>query len=60
VRQAGSMPRLEIAPRDGFSPTTLLSAAGTRPEPAVSVPKANDTIPWATATAEPLLDPPGT
>ena len=34
-------------------------AAGTRPEPAVSVPSAKSTRPRATATAEPLLDPPG-
>ena len=31
----------------------LLSAAGTRPEPAVSVPSASGTMPAATATAEP-------
>ena len=36
----------------------LLNAAGTRPEPAVSVPSAKDTRPAATATAEPELDPP--
>ena len=37
----------------------LLSAAGTRPDPAVSVPSASGTRPAATATAEPELDPPG-
>ena len=37
----------------------LLSIAGTRPEPAVSVPSASGTSPAATATAEPELDPPG-
>ena len=37
----------------------LLNAAGTRPDPAVSVPKAKLTSPAATATAEPELDPPG-
>ncbi len=42
----------------GFSPTILLSPAGTRPEPAVSVPSATGTSPAATATAEPELDPP--
>ncbi len=36
----------------------LLNAAGTRPEPAVSVPKAKLTSPAATATAEPELEPP--
>ena len=38
----------------------LLRPAGTRPEPAVSVPSAKGTRPRATATAEPELDPPGT
>ncbi len=37
----------------------LPSPAGTRPEPAVSVPSASGTSPAATATAEPELDPPG-
>ena len=36
----------------------LLKAAGTRPEPAVSVPNENETSPPATTTAEPELDPP--
>ena len=35
-----------------------LKPAGTRPEPAVSVPSANATWPAATATAKPELDPP--
>jgi hypothetical protein len=35
--------------------TKLLKAAGTRPEPAVSVPSENPTSPLATATAEPEL-----
>ncbi len=35
-----------------------LAAAGTRPDPAVSVPSARSTSPDATATAEPELDPP--
>jgi hypothetical protein len=61
VRQAGTTPRVESAPRLGFSPTMLLRAAGTRPEPAVSVPSAKRyTSRRATATAEPALDPPGT
>jgi hypothetical protein len=34
-------------------------AAGTRTEPAVSVPKATSTGPSAAATADPLDDPPG-
>ena len=36
-----------------------LSAAGTRPDPAVSVPSENGTRPAPTAVAEPELDPPG-
>ena len=37
----------------------LLSMAGTRPEPAVSVPNASGTSPADTATADPELEPPG-
>src|SRR3954469_7528951 len=59
VRQACTMPAVETRPRLGFSPTILLRLAGTRPEPAVSVPSASGTRPAATATAEPELDPPG-
>ena len=55
---AGTTPVALSSPRLGFNPTTLLNAAGTRPEPAVSVPSANDTRPAPTATAEPELDPP--
>jgi hypothetical protein len=39
-------------------PTSPWNAAGTRPDPAVSVPSATSTMPSATATAEPLDDPP--
>jgi hypothetical protein len=35
-----------------------LNIAGTRPDPAVSVPSENDTSPAATATADPALEPP--
>src|SRR5258705_12528408 len=59
VRQAGTTPLVEIMPRLGFRPTILLSSAGIRPEPAVSVPSASGTSPAAPATAEPELDPPG-
>ena len=59
VRHAGTTPAVETTPRLGFSPTMLPSAAGTRPDPAVSVPSENGTSPAATATAEPELDPPG-
>ena len=60
VRQAGTTPLVGTAPTEGLRPTMLLRPAGTRPEPAVSVPSANGTSPRATATAEPELDPPGT
>ena len=59
VRQAGTMPRVETRPRLGLSPTRLFRPAGTRPEPAVSVPSASETKPRAVATADPELDPPG-
>ena len=59
-RQAGTVPWLLTRPRVGFRPTMLLNAAGTRPDPAVSVPSAKLTSPAATATAEPELEPPGT
>ena len=36
-RQAGTTPAVETRPRLGLRPTMLLSPAGTRPEPAVSV-----------------------
>ena len=60
VRHAGTRPALETSPRLGLRPTMLLRSAGTRPDPAVSVPSATGTMPVATATAEPELDPPGT
>src|SRR6185369_911931 len=60
VRQAGTTPAVETRPRLGLRPTMLLSIAGTRPLPAVSVPSASGTRPAATATADPELDPPGT
>ncbi len=57
-RQAGTTPAVLSSPRVGLRPTIPLSAAGTRPEPAVSVPRAKLTWPAATATAEPELEPP--
>ena len=57
-RQAGTTPLVPTSPRVGFSPTIPFIAAGTRPEPAVSVPRAKVTTPEATATAQPELDPP--
>ena len=59
VRQAGTTPAFETSPRLGFKPTTLAKAAGTRPDPAVSVPSESGTSPAPTANAEPVLEPPG-
>jgi len=59
-RQAGTTPAALTIPNVGLSPTMPLKPAGTRPEPAVSVPSENVTSPRATATAEPELEPPGT
>ena len=48
------------APYVVLRPTTPQHAAGTRTEPPVSVPNATSASPVATATADPLEDPPGT
>ena len=45
LRQAGTTPPVPTRPGVGFRPTMLLKPAGTRPEPAVSVPSANGTWP---------------
>ena len=55
---AGTTPAQLSRPRVGLWPMRLLKAAGTRPEPAVSVPRAKETRPEATAAAEPELEPP--
>src|SRR4051794_23795425 len=55
---AGTRPTVLISPRDGLKPMTPLSAAGTRPDPAVSVATANGTWPSATARADPDDEPP--
>ena len=47
-------------PSEVLMPTSPWNAAGTRPDPAVSVPIPMSAIPSATATAEPELDPPET
>ena len=57
-QQAGRTPSRLTSPRVGLIPTIPFIAAGTRPDPAVSVATANGTCPDATATAEPELDPP--
>ena len=48
----------EMRPRAAFSPTRPQHAAGMRIEPPPSEPVAKVTIPLATATAEPPLEPP--
>ncbi len=58
VRQAGTTPLVLMAPRVGFKPTILVKDAGTRPEPAVTVPREKGTSPRLTLTAEPELEPP--
>src|SRR5690606_34406480 len=58
VRHAGTTPRVLSQPFVGLSPTILLKPAGTRPEPAVSVPNANAASPRATTLADPELEPP--
>jgi hypothetical protein len=58
VRHAGTTPVVGISPKVGFTPTTPFSAAGTRPDPAVSVPSATSAMPSSTATAEPEELPP--
>src|SRR4026208_974887 len=55
----GNTPSMGTNPGVVFNPTTPHQAAGTRIEPAVSVPKATSAIPLATAPAEPQLEPPG-
>src|SRR5450432_177000 len=55
----GNTPSVETKPWVVFKPTTPQQAAGTRIEPAVSVPKATSAIPLATATADPHEEPPG-
>ena len=55
----GTMPERETRPSVGLTPTTEFQLAGLRIDPDVSVPTATVQRPAATATAEPLLDPPG-
>ena len=47
VRQAGTTPAVETRPRLGFNPTMLAKPAGTRPDPAVSVPSESGVNPAA-------------
>ena len=58
VRHAGTTPAVLIAPHVGLRPMILFKPAGTRPEPAVSVPSAKLTRLSATTSADPELEPP--
>src|SRR3546814_18159066 len=53
VRQAGTSPAVLSSPGVGLIPTILLNAAGTLPDPDVSVPSAKEARPAPTATADP-------
>src|SRR5580692_93773 len=56
---SGYTPCTGTRPQVVLRPTTPQQAAGIRTEPPVSVPSATSASPVATATAEPLDDPPG-
>ena len=59
VHDSGTTPAVDTVPYVGLRPTTPHSAAGTRIEARVSVPRLARPMPVATAIAEPPLDPPG-
>ncbi len=59
VNESGSTPWVLIRPAVTLSPTIPHHAAGSLTEPPVSVPIATGASPAATATAEPLDEPPG-
>ena len=54
----GMQPSSGTVPKVGFMPTTPHRLAGTRTDPPVSVPGARSTRPVATATADPVDEPP--
>ena len=56
---SGYTPSTDTRPQVVFRPAIPQQAAGIRTEPPVSVPRATSASPAATATAEPLDDPPG-
>ncbi|MNV32065.1 hypothetical protein D3C71_1233920 [compost metagenome] len=59
VVDSATAPCRLISPRVVFSPVTPFSAAGIRTEPPVSEPSAAGARPAATATPDPLDEPPG-
>ena len=59
VCDRGIIPSVGSNPSEVFNPTSPHHADGSRTEPPVSVPTAHPASPAATATPEPLDDPPG-
>src|SRR6476469_4809298 len=57
--ESGKTPSRGTRPKVVFNPRMPQHAAGTRIEPAVSEPNATSAVPFATATADPLDEPPG-
>src|SRR5699024_7061143 len=55
--ERGNTPSTGTAPKLGLKPRTPWQAAGTRTDPAVSVPRAKGTASAATIAADPELDP---
>ena len=56
--ERGTTPSVGTRPSEGLKPVRPQRAAGPRIEPPVSVPRAETTLPSATAAAEPDDDPP--
>ena len=56
---SGKTPSVDTRPHVGLNPTTPQQAAGSRIDPALSLPRAASHSPAASAAAEPPLDPPG-
>src|SRR3954469_6966579 len=56
---SGQTPSSETRPYVVFNPAVPQQADGIRTDPPVSLPSATSASSLATATAEPLLDPPG-
>ena len=54
----GKRPKREILPQLGLIPTSPAKEAGFLTESPVSEPRANGTIPAATAAADPQEEPP--
>jgi hypothetical protein len=56
---SGKTPSAETRPHVGLSPTTPQQAAGSRIDPALSVPRATSHSSAASAAPLPPLEPPG-